>query len=883
VFVLGTHSWRVRRVEADVVRVTDAEGAPPSVPFWVGEAPARTRELSAEVSLLREAASQGETVKPLSERLQQECGLRPSGIRQLMDYVRVQRDSMGRVPTCEDIVAERFFDESGGMQLVVHSPHGARVNRAFALALRKRFCKAFNQELQSAATDDAFVLSLSAAQTFPLEELPSFLSSRTIDDVLEQAVLATPLFGARWRWNATRALAVPRNRNGRRVPFALQRMRSEDLLTSVFPEQTACQENVTYPIEIPDHPLIRQTLHDCLHEACDLDSARGLLERIERGEARFHTIETVEPSPFAHEILSARPYAYLDDAPLEERRTRAVSLRRVLPEDARDLGRLDPEAIARVRTEATPAVRTPDELYETLLDLVVLAPRGVPDWSEHAERLVAHGRAARIATAAGALLFPAEYLDLVQVLYPGGEIEPPLARPTFASAGIEAPDAALDRVVRGHLGVRGPVTAEQLARDLGLDSEAVHVALIRSEARGVALRGDFDPSLAGIQFCDRGLLARIHRYTLVRLRREIEPVTARDFGRFLLRWQHLHVDSRARGEGGLLEVIDRLSGFEASAAAWERDLLSPRVQGYQPSQLDALCLSGAVAWGRLSVGDAATGTQSSRVTPIALFPRSDMEDLLSAASLERSADPAPMRGEAERILELLLQRGALFAREIEATRILLPVQIDEGLRELIARGLVTCDGFAPLRRLLAMKSRSRPQRARATRLLPRGLPVPEGRWSRLALLGQHRGVEERAEASALRLLRRYGVVFRDLLAREWLPETWREVHRALRRLEARGDVRGGRFVSGFTGEQFALPSAIPLLRRERDRAEDHQEIRVSASDPLNLAGILTPGPRVPAGHTRYVVYRDGLPISMIDRGQQASLSVQLGPGRLVAS
>ena len=875
VFLLGTHSWRIKRVETNVVRVTDAAGAPPTIPFWVGEAPSRTAELSHEVSDLRADVALELGQPGQVEALASACALPLVGARQIVDYVQAQVQSIGRVPTQQDLVAERFFDDAGGMQLVVHSPFGARVNRGLGLGLRKKMCRSFNQELQAAATDDAVVLSLGAAQTFPLETLPRFLSSKTIEETLEQAFLGSPLFGVRWRWNATRALAILRSRGGTRVPFPLQRMQSDDLLAAAFPDQTACQENVQYPIDIPDHPLVRQTVYDCLHEASDLPALRALLERVESGDVRFHVIDTVEPSPFAHEILTARPYAFLDDAPLEERRTQAVALRRVLPEDARDLARLEPAAIARVREEAAPLARDADELYEVLLDLVLLDARDLPCSPELADALVSAGRAARVQGDDGRpRLFAAERLAEVSALLPGAAIEPALALPEHLSAQVSELEPALDAALRGHLAVCGPVTASGLAERLGAAAADIPASLARLESRGICLRGSFDPELAGEQFCERSLLARIHRYTLVTLRREIEPVSAQTFLRFLLHWQHVDPDAQRLGEGGLLAVIDRLSGFEAAAAAWEKELLAPRLERYRPELLDALCLSGAVGWGRLGAALLDGAVQSSRATPIALFPRADLEGLLHSVDVgDRSAE---LRGPARRVYDVLRARGACFGRELEQLPGLLPMQVEEALRELIARGLVSCDGFAPLRRLLAVRAplsgRRRGRQTRA-RVLPRGLPVPEGRWSLLTPFGERPDLDERAETTALRVLRRYGVVFRDLLARESLPESWREIHRALRRLEARGVVRGGRFVSGFTGEQFALPEAVSPLRKLRSAPADSREVRVSAADPLNLAGILTPGPRVPAGHTRWLlIRRDGLPVAFLDRGLRTELS-----------
>ncbi|MEX2206521.1 MAG: DEAD/DEAH box helicase [Myxococcota bacterium] len=878
VFLLGTHSWRIRRVESGVVRVTDAQGAPPTIPFWLGEAPARTEELSAEVSALRADVSreldagQDAAIAWLARECG-ECGLDESGATQVARYVDAQKQAVGIVPTQADLLAERFFDEAGGMQLVVHAPLGARVNRAFGLALRKRFCASFNMELQAAASDDAIVLSLGSPQTFDLSLLPRFLSSKTCAEVLEQALLGSPLFTARWRWNSTRSLAVLRSRGKGRVPFPIQRMQADDLLAAAFPEQAACQENVTYPIEIPDHPLITQTMRDCLSEAADVRGLELLLTRLEAGEVRMHCLDTVEPSPFSHEILNARPYAFLDDAPLEERRTRAVSLRHSLPADARDLAKLDAEAIARVREEAAPSVRDADELHELLCDLVVARETDLPCDAGAIEALVAAGRGSRVRTPDVARLFACEKLAELRAIFPHADVSPKPALPPALAERTCDSEAALDAAVRGHLALLGPVTPAELATRVGVDTSAVDASLVRLEGRGVAVRGLFEAAARAEQFCDRSLLARIHRYTLARLRREIEPVSARAFARFLLGWQQLAAGTRLAGEGGLLSALERLSGFEAAAAAWEDALLPARVDGYKPALLDSLCLAGAAAWGRISPAPAEPGTQPSRLTPIGVFPRADLEVLLQTASPAR-AEPAVLRGSAERVLEVLRARGALFSGELEAASRLLPVQVEEGLRELIAHGLVSCDGFAPLRRLLGGSARTHLQRRRPgrNRVSAGGLSSPEGRWVLLASHGEPIDPDELAEAAAWRLLHRYGVVFRDLLAREWLSAGWRPVHSAMRRLEARGLVRGGRFVTGFTGEQFALPEAIPALRRVRAKPDEGALVRVSAADPLNLVGILTPGPRVPAGHTRWVVFRDGLPIAVEDRDGRTELS-----------
>jgi ATP-dependent Lhr-like helicase len=878
VFLLGSHTWRIRRVESGVVRVEDAHGAPPTIPFWMGEAPGRTEELSAEVSALRVevAARQGKgqaaraQPDPRAELLawlQDECGLDASGADQLARYVAAQCDAVGLVPSCDDLLAERFFDEAGGLQLVLHTPWGTRINRGLGLALRKRFCRSFNQELQAAASDDAVVLSLGNPQTFPLDSLLAFLSPHNVAEVLEQAMLGSPLFTARWRWNATRALAVLRTRGGTRVPFPIQRMQADDLLVAAFPEQTACQENVRYPIEIPDHPLVRQTLRDCLTEAADVEGLERLVGRLARGEARLHALDTVEPSPFAHEILNARPYAFLDDAPLEERRTRAVALRHVLPESGRDLARLDPAAIERVRAEAAPLMRDADELADVLADLVLARTADLPGAAGWLEALGSEGRALRFERGGSEFAAAVERLPELQALLgdPSLGAQIPLP-PALAERRVER-DAAVDLALRGHLALLGPVTCAELAARSAVSDSDAEAALARLEARGIALRGHFDPALEAEQFCDRSLLARIHRYTLAALRREIEPVSAQSFALFLLRWQHVHPETRLAGEGGLLEAIRSLSGFDAAAAAWEAEILSARIEGYRPELLDRLCLGGSVAWLRLAPALLEPGARPSRATPIALVCREQLDELLHDA---RALDPTPprLRGEAESVLEALRRRGALFARELEAATGLLPVQVEDGLKELVAQGMVTCDGFAPLRRLLSGGGTAARRRAERARRAP---VQPAGRWGLLEPLGPAADEEARAESAALRVLRRYGVVFRDLLAREFVPAGWRALHRALRRLEARGEVRGGRFVSGFTGEQFALPQAIPALRRERSREREGRELRISSSDPLNLSGILGPGPRVAARPGRWLVLRDGWPVAVEERGIRTEL------------
>jgi ATP-dependent helicase Lhr and Lhr-like helicase len=857
VFLLGSHSWRIRRVEsrAGIVRVEDAKGQAPSIPFWLGEAPARTWELSMEVSRLRtDIVAKLDSGADVKAWLAGECATGPSGAEQIAAYVAAQRDAVGIVPSIDDVVFERFFDEAGGMQLVVHAPFGARVNRALGLALRKRFCVNFDFELQAAATDDAVVLSLGTAHSFALSDAFSFVRSDQLRETLEQAILGAPMFAVRWRWNATRALAVLRRDGGRKVPPFLQRMRSDDLLAAVFPAQTACQDNQTGPRDIPDHPLVGQTVRDCLYEAMDVDRLHGLLERIEDGTLRLHARDTTEPSPFAHEILNAKPYAFLDDAPLEERRTRALSLRRTLPEHQRDLGALDRGAIARVVAEARPEPRDADELHDALLALV--ASKIEDQWETWLKELMDGGRASRVSTSAGVFAFPAEQRQAIAVLYPGAPVSPELAPNARLDSVRLDREACVHAIVRGHAEILGPFLPGTLARGLGLEGWEVASAVARLESEGAVLRGHFTPGLpvAGEEeVCDRRLLARIHRYTLDRLRREIEPVSARDFMRYLFRRHHLLPQARAGGRAGLRDAIGMLQGFEIAAAAWEPDVLLPRVAGYRREWLDELCMAGEVTYCRLSPRrprlrlddgvDAQIST--SRATRLAIARRRDLGWLLQAVRgrLEPESPTAPG---AIAALEALLKRGALFFEDLALATGLPPSDLSGALWDVVGRGLVTPDGFQPLRDLMA-QGRRRHHR-----------PV-HGRWALVPPLDPSSLMDDDllADHVAEQLLARYGVVFRGLCERESFTVPWRNVLRALRRREARGLVRGGRFVSSVLGEQYALADAVDALRRARreDRAE--VTVRISATDPLNLVGIVTPGPRVPAHAGTWINFRDG--------------------------
>jgi ATP-dependent Lhr-like helicase len=864
VFLLGTTSWRIRRVEPGTVRVVDAQGAPPSVPFWLGEAPGRTEELSGEVSELRtrvaERLAAGDS-DGARDRLRQECAIGDAAADTIVRYLSAGLAALGTLPTKDTIVLERFFDESGGMQLVGHAPFGARLNRALGLALRKRFCVTFDFELQAAASDDAILLSLGPQHSFPLERVPRFLASKTVEDVVRQAVLTSPMYAARWRWNLNRALAVLRMRGGRKNPAPIQRMEADDLMAAVFPTLAACQENVAPgPLEIPDHPLVRQTLDDCLHEAMDVDGLRELVAGIEGGRVRVVVRDTTEPSVLAHEILNGRPFTYLDDAPLEERRSRAVQLRRGLPVEARDLGRLDPEAIERVRDEARPDPRDADELHDLLMTVIGLRP--VDEWRGWFDELVEGGRALTLLTPEVELWCAVERRPALAVLFPDAIARPDLRSPV-AVAAIDK-DAAAAELLRGHLEYRGPSTELELSEATGLPTSDVTITLARLEAEGFAFRGHFTSSDGPDEFCARRLLARIHGYTQQRLRREIEPVTAQDLMRFLLRWQHVAPGTHREGRLGVLAIVEQLQGFELAAGTWEQAVLRSRIEGYRPEWLDNVCLSGDVTWGRPSLrnGDAdgaqrRSGMTPSRATPITLAIRDDLPWLLQAARGDRTpTEPGP--GRTADVLDALRRHGALFRSDLVTLTRRLPGEVEEALWEAVARGLVSADGFEALRSLLHRRRSAESWDRRHLRRGSGGTSARSaGRWSLVPALVATDDPDELAEALAEQLLARWGVVFRDLLVRETFTVPWREVLWALRRMEARGTIRGGRFVNGFSGEQFATPEAIEILRAVRKAPRSDETIRISAADPLNLVGIVLPGARVPAVPTKSVTYVDG--------------------------
>ena len=898
IFQLGNTSWRVLRVEQGKVRVEDAHGQPPSIPFWLGEAPARSHELSESVSRLREqVAARIDPDEPSMESaaawLMEEVGLSRSAAEQIVEYLGGAKIVLGVMPSQDNLVLERFFDDSGSMQLVLHSPFGSRLNRAWGLALRKRFCRKFNFELQAAATEDAIVLSLGPTHSFPLDDVFHYLNSKTVRQLLCQALLDAPMWNIRWRWNVTRSLAVLRRRGGKKIPAQLQRMDAEDLLTAVFPDQVACAENLpTGEREIPAHPLVAQTVKDCLEEAMDIDGLEQLLTSIERNEKHLFARDVIEASPLAQEILNARPYAYLDDAPLEERRTRAVFQRRWLdPETASDMGKLDQAAIDRVREEVWPEPRNADELHDALVELgFITAQEGAP-WQEFFADLVKDRRAAMLSNmsvvnSGQRLWVAAERLPQLQPVFQSATLEPPIIAPESVARTLWTPEDALVEIIRGRLEGLGPITIAELMSSSGLTKLDIETALLRLEAEGFVIRGRFTPGITETEWCARRLLARIHSYTLNRLRQEIEPVSSADFIRFLLAWQKVAPDHQMEGPDSVRAIIDQLEGFEAPAAAWEGELLPSRLIEYDPAWLDALCLSGEVVWARLTppvrtvsdnAADKPRGAGPVRNTPIALLRRKNFGLWSSVFPPLTIMTENEFSTTTQVVYEYLQHRGASFFTDIVDNTKLLRSQVEEALAELVANGVVVSDSFTGLRALLTPGSRKTQAAARRKHRQPVYEMASAGRWSIIhrengngssTSRGNQTTIDqEKAEEIAWTLLKRYGVVFKRLLEREGMTLPWRILLRIYHRLEARGEIRGGRFVGGISGEQFALPEAVGMLRAIRREGAQDSLISISAADPLNLAGIIMPGNRITAHTSNRILYHDGAPIAALESGE----------------
>lgn len=927
IILLGTTSWQILRIESKSAKVfvENAHGAPPSVPFWRGEAPGRTKDLSYYVSLLRETldnflfTNENNKITAINW-LTENCGLEEQAATQAINYIIEGKKILGAVPTQNKIIAERFFDEAGGMQLIIHAPFGMAINRAWGLALRKKFCRSFNFELQAAATDNGLNISLAEQHSFPLKDVFQFLHPNTLKDVLTQAVLQSPIFKTRWRWVATLSLALQRFRKGTKVPPNIQRMLSDDLLAAVFPDAAACQDNLAgRDIELPEHPLVKEAVHDTLTEAMDFEGLLSLIQNLKDNKIEAIAIDTPFPSVFSNEILNANPYAFLDDAPLEERRARAVELRRILPDSVlEEAGQLDLESIETVIEQAWPDVRNEDELHDALQTFIAF-PQAIcehsisehflkkPNWQSYFDKLVLLGRAGMAVVNTKRFYFATERKKVFQLLYPEARFESKLKD---IQDNIATRDEALVKIIQGWVFHTGPITAQELSLILGLAESDIQHVLLTLENSGLILRGQFYPNVAQLQWCERRLLARIHKSTLFKLRKEIEPVTAETFVKWLLKWQHLHETTQLKGKRGLVEIIRQLQGFEIPANAWERLIFSKRIKDYSRDLLDTLCLTGEVSWGRLSPHtvllddeDILKDKQKSKekqnsknkkhkslhdeqenlletqdnvvkrrirttsITPITFFIREESSKHLTPHFIHDETHINLLSPIAKIVYNFLSQKGASFIDNIVRGTKRLPSEVENALWELVAIGAITSDSFDNLRALIDPKRRLKQPRYNQP------FRFNTGRWCLLQPQDEPLDKQEKLISEAWMLLKRYGVVFRDLILREKNIPPWAELLPIFRLLESKGEIRGGRFVSGFRGEQFALPYAVESLRAAREEYGNKEgiatknetiapkqnvnqiennnknekgEIKISAVDPLNLIGIILPGEKISA-------------------------------------
>ena len=958
VFTLGTHAWQILRVDGLKVRVRDAQGMNPTVPFWFGEGPGRTVELSQSVSHFRQKI--GDLILDESaDAAMQWCinavGLPHSAASQVVEYLHAGMAALGAMPTRDTIIMERFFDEVGDMHVVIHSPFGSRINRGWGLALRKRFCKSFNFELQAAANEDSIVISLGSVHSFPLDEVFRYLQTTTVRDVLVQALLDSPMFEVRWRWNATRSLAIQRNRSGKRVPPQFQRMDAEDLIAHVFPDQIACAENLTGRRDVPTHPLVDQTIHDCLTEAMDIDALIELVGKIEREELTLIAKDLREPSPFAQEIINARPYAFLDDAPAEERRTNAIRNRSWAdPAEARDYSLLDASAIARVREEAWPLVHNAEELHDALQTLGYItaaefADNGFEKWRE---RLVLEGRLHQLVQHPQELLFATEDLPKFRALFP--ECCAQFDTPSFLEGVCFEPEEALRDLVRSRLEGLGPVTAQRLADEVSLPCVKIDAALLALEVEGFVFQGKFTPrsEQAGdepVEWCERRLLQRIHRYTIDSHRKAIKPVSLQVYTQFLFDEHGLQpvrdddetprssAEPSLDGQTQLQRSLAMLDGISAPAASWEADLYPSRVSDYDPNWLDVLCISGRVTWGRYvqpSASQRALHKGSSgpvKTTPIAIMSRANLDIWQAMARAQlKEADEGPRKtrvgqdapsgktfsNTAQRIEADLLTNGASFFDQIQSRSGLLKAQLEEGLAELVGAGRLNSDSFTGLRALLTPAAKKQGAHRRRRRSPMFGVEEA-GRWSlletfaprpadtadtdamatarteteaentrrspaRLAIIRQPRASrpnnsrsgwdvldDDQLERLISIYLNRWGVLFRSIIERELLAPPWRVLLRALRRMELRGTVRGGRFIAGVGGEQFAFQEAVDGLRSmaKEVAAAKPRYHSLAASDPLNLLNLILPRRKLAKLLNNRVLFEDGIPIAVVESGE----------------
>jgi ATP-dependent Lhr-like helicase len=882
VFALGSMPWQIQRISRGRLMVESAPGMAPSLPFWMNEAGGRSPALSAQVSTLRhEIASHLENSDALAEWLGDECGLERSTADQLIDYVRRGVAALGVAPTEKALVAERFFDGIGGTQIVIHSPFGMRFNRGLGFAIRKRLCQSFDFEIQASATDDGVLLALNSRHSFPLEQIFSMVTSRSARSALTQAILNAPMFEVRFRHVATRALTVIRNFQGRKVPAWIQRLRSQDLATALFPGQQACFENRPLEVDVPDHFIPVEAVRECLEASCDLSRMIDVLRGIEDGSIKTHVVDSISPSVFAQRLLLAWDYSFLDGGERANRRSRTVQMNRGLAEDvfrADDLsGLLSAEVVEQVEDEVTakaPSRRARDsaELYELIrahggLRAGQIADRVSGDPGELIDLL---RRAGRIAEAAidcehPALLIACEDRALFKAAFPQAQFDPEAVdRLETIDPGI-ARETLIQRAMR----TSGPLAASDLAARIQLPLDDVNLALLALESKGSVFRGRF--TRVSEQWCDRYNLERIHRLTLARVRAEVEPCADHEFAAFRLRWQHIGGADLPSGVEGLSVVLEQLSGLAFAPQAWESAILPARIKDYRSELLDLLCVSGQMQW----VAPSAPDVNSEIPSRVCFVPRG--QPIFSVAG----PDPtATILFEDERIFKALGDGGAQFLDQVADRAGVSERDALKSLWRLAASGLASNDSFAPLRFLSAssvaqraLEGRDRPTTRRDAAIRARLRSSLSGRWTLLRQdLAENVRPEDRPRELAMRLLERNGVLAREMIALESTGFGWGDIRGALRRLEYSGAIRRGYFVRSLSGEQYALPEALEMLRSARSlSAAREAPLAMSAADPANPYGALLPGCGIARDAANLIVIRAGRPVMGVTAHQVVTI------------
>lgn len=863
VFQLGNRSYRLIQVRSGTAYVEDAAGAPPSIPFWFGDAPGRTKVLSQAVSELYakcESALREGGVERCVKFLMTIPGLTQHAALELTEFLNESKNALGTLPGSDRVLVERFFDEVGDQHLVLHYPCGIQLNRAYGMALRKRFCRQFNFELQAAADDDSVILSLGATHSFHLNTLAKFLNAQTVRTMLVQAILQSPMFSTRWRWIAATALALARRRAGKRLPAPFQRADAEDLVAHVFPDQLACQDNLTGPREVPDHPLVSQTLNECLDVLMDCSGLERLLSDLQKGSMHFFARDLPAPSPLAESIIHARPWAFLDETPAEERRTRAIpSTRLGIWSKELSQGQLGgrQDLVDQIRREAWPSLAGVEAACDALSVLGFLTDEEVGRSNGDAvmHQLLEQRRAGRVRTANGQVLWVSlQRAGEILSVAPGATIEP--AKLVTDSMSSIDPEINLRELLHSRLVGLGPATAEQLATAMGLTAEQVEPALTALETQGIVMRGAFDPKVNGDCWCHRHLVARLARLSIQTARRRPLPLVSKEIFQYsVLSRQELF--ELGEGPEVVARVLSQNRGFHAPLGLWERSILPARVHGYSPADLDVLIAGGRFLCGRLTSPKTLGSDSNLRNLPVAFCSRQEMETCLIGDCPQVVDD-----SEAGLVVEVLRQKGALFWDDLLGMTGLLPVRLESALTCLVRSGLVYPDHPGALRIL------ARPAARRKANSLS-GL----GRFSLIDRPEFWEWSTERVLAYAERGLDRYGVIFRDLISRDPVAPPWRVLIGQLWRMEARGDVAGGRFVLDVEGEQFARQDALLELQRCAEMTSERRMlnmVKIATGDPANLTVELGLLPRTT--RESEIVFEGGKPIALIFRGRVEMLA-----------